>query len=75
VRLDMEREKEISRLMKEKLDKEIELRNLHSMKRVELGQKEVDTCLQKLNEIEAKISKSNQVLHEKQEERTAFLKT
>jgi hypothetical protein len=48
---------------------------LHSKKREELNQQEIDTCLAKLHEINSKIAKSTQLQYEKQEERTAFLKT
>ncbi len=54
-----EHQKELSRLTKLKFDKETELKRFHTMKRKELNQKEIDTCLHKLNEINQKIEKSN----------------
>lgn len=73
--MDDKKEKELSKVNKLKLDKELTLKRVHTMKREELNQREIDTCLSKLNEINSKIVKSNQIFNEKKEERTAFTKT
>lgn len=46
-------------LNKQKFDKELELKELHHKKRKELNNKEIDTCLAKLNEIQSKLDKGN----------------
>ncbi len=72
---DQERERQIAAEAKRKLDKELELKDMHKKKREELLQREIDTCLTKLTEINNRLEKGNQKMSEKQEERKAYLKT
>lgn len=75
VHLDGEKQKYLSKINKQKHDKILELKRIHTVKREELNQKEIETCLSKLNEINNKLAKSNQLYNEKMDEKTSYLKT
>lgn len=51
IQKDAEDQQKMAGLAKKKLDKELELKELHSKKRAELNQKEIDTCLAQLENI------------------------
>jgi hypothetical protein len=57
------------------MDKELQLKELHSRKQGELREKEIDACRAKLAEINNKIEKGNQNMAEHLNERTTYLKT
>ena len=51
MKADEEKERYLAKITKEKLDKELALKELHSKKRAELNSREIDLCLSKLEEI------------------------
>lgn len=75
MKADEERQRQMAVLAKQKLDKEIELKELHQKKRSELHEREIDACLSKLQEINSKLDKGYQNMNERKDERTAYLKT
>jgi chaperonin cofactor prefoldin len=48
---------------------------MHLQRRRELHEKEIDTCLEKLDEIKTKLDKGQKNMNERMEEKTSYLKT
>ena len=51
------------------------MREFHEQKKAEIHEKEIDLCMEKLNEIESRVERGVQNMNEKIQERVTYLKT
>ena len=57
--------------MKVKNDKELEMKETHQKQKEELNQKEINLCLNRLDEINSKLNKTNQKVKESFDQKIA----